>query len=99
MLGQINETSDNRRYGPGSRLEDGVTMVATNCMRGMVVVSVVGFVGASEPASAITADLAKKCRELALKAHPTPRVGTKAGAAKSQQDYFRSCVAKNGKVD
>ena len=98
-LGQINETSVNRRYGAGSRLEEGVTMVVTNCLRGMVVVAFVGFVDASEPASAISADLAKKCRELALKAHPTPRVGTKTGAAKLQQDYFRSCVAKNGKVD
>jgi len=70
-----------------------------NCMRGLVIAAIVAFVGASEPASAITADLAKKCRELALKAHPTPRPGTKAGAGKAQQDFYRDCVAKNGKVD
>ena len=72
---------------------------ASNCMRGIAIVVLVGLVSAGQPASAITADLAKKCRELALKAHPTPRAGTKTGAAKSQQDYFRNCVAKNGKVD
>lgn len=51
-----------------------------------------------QPASAITAELAKKCRELAIKAHPTQRAGTKTGAAKAQQDYFRACVAKQGKM-
>lgn len=70
-----------------------------NLTRGLLVVAVAGFVGVAEPASAITADLAKKCRALALKAHPTPRVGTKQGAAKAQQEYYRNCVAKNGKVE
>ena len=52
-----------------------------------------------QPASAISAELAKKCREMALKEHPTARAGSKAGAGKAQQEYFRSCVAKNGKMD
>lgn len=51
-----------------------------------------------QPASAISVELAKKCRELALKAHPTQRAGTKTGAAKAQQEYFRACVAKQGKM-
>ena len=44
---------------------------------------------------AITADLAKKCREQAMKAHPTPKAGTKAsGVQKAQRDAFQACVSK-----
>jgi hypothetical protein len=45
--------------------------------------------------STITADLAKKCREQAIKTHPTPTAGTKAsGAEKAQRDAFQACVSK-----
>jgi hypothetical protein len=45
--------------------------------------------------STITADLAKKCREQAMKAHPTPKAGTKAsGVQKAQRDAFQACVSK-----
>ncbi len=60
-----------------------------------------------QPASAITAELAKKCRELAIKAHPTPTAGSKtnpfsgSGAAKAQRDYYNACIAKgsNGNTE
>ena len=51
------------------------------------------------PAEAITAELAKKCRAMAVKEHPTPRPGTKTGGQKAQNDFFRDCVAKDGKMD
>ena len=38
----------------------------------------------SPAASAISADLAKKCRELAIKAHPTQPAGTKSGTEGAQ---------------
>jgi hypothetical protein len=45
--------------------------------------------------SGISADLAKKCREEAVKAYPTPKAGTKAqGVEKSQRDAFQACVSK-----
>ena len=48
-----------------------------------------------EPASAITVELAKKCRELAVKAHPTPKAGSKAtGAEKAQRAAYQACLAK-----
>lgn len=47
------------------------------------------------PSFAITAELAKKCRGLAIAAHPTQLVGTSAYAA-AQRDFFNQCVAKNG---
>ena len=50
------------------------------------------------PASAIDADLAIKCRDMAIKAHPPKQPGTKAGYAQAERDFFQSCVAKNGKM-
>jgi hypothetical protein len=51
------------------------------------------------PAGAISEELAKKCRAMALKVHPSARPGTKTGSQKAQQDYFRNCVAKEGKIE
>ena len=54
------------------------------------------FVAAdSAYAQSITADLAKDCRQQAIKAHPTPKAGTKSkGIEKAQRDFFRSCISK-----
>jgi len=42
-----------------------------------------------------TADLAKNCREQAIKAYPTPKAGTKSkGVAKAQRDFIESCMSK-----
>jgi hypothetical protein len=49
-------------------------------------------------AAAISAELAKKCRGLAIKAHPTEPAGKKAGSVQAQRDYFRDCVAKGGNM-
>jgi hypothetical protein len=54
---------------------------------------------AGEPASAITAELAKKCRSLALKAYPYKLVGQPGpGNAQAQRSYFSQCVAKQGNM-
>lgn len=46
-------------------------------------------------AQSITADLAKVCREQAIKAHPTPTAGTKSnGVEKAQRNFFQACVTK-----
>jgi hypothetical protein len=49
------------------------------------------------PAAAISADLAKKCREMAIKAHPPEPVGT-SPYAQLERDFFSNCVAKNGEA-
>jgi hypothetical protein len=51
-----------------------------------------------QPAAAITAELAKKCRALAIKAHPTRPAGGKSSFEQAQRDYFKACVAKNGNM-
>jgi hypothetical protein len=50
------------------------------------------------PALAISVELAKKCREMAVKAHPPAPAGTKA-YAEAQRGYFRQCVTNNGNMD
>ena len=49
------------------------------------------------PADALSVDVAKKCREMAVKAHPRTLPGTKP-YAQAERDYFRECVAKNGEM-
>jgi hypothetical protein len=55
-------------------------------------------------ASAISVELAKKCDNLTAKAYPprvigNPAAGSAKGSAQAQRDYFRKCVANDGKVD
>jgi hypothetical protein len=49
------------------------------------------------PAMAISAELAKKCRDLAIKAHPPSPAGT-SSYAQAERDFFSYCVSKNGDV-
>lgn len=52
---------------------------------------------APQPASAITAELAKQCRAMSTKAYPPAKIGTKpTGNAKSGLAYYRACIANNG---
>lgn len=57
------------------------------------------FASAPQPASAITVELAKKCRQLAAKAFPNQTTSDKRANIKAQQKYYEDCVAKDGKVD
>lgn len=52
-----------------------------------------------KPAPALTAELAKECRSLALKARPYRRAGNPQGTAQAQRDYYRECIAKEGKME
>ena len=49
---------------------------------------------------AITAELAKKCRLMAIQAHPTQLAGKKnTGVEAAQRSYFSDCVTHDGKMD
>ena len=55
-------------------------------------------------ASAITADVAKKCETLMAKAFPprqagNPAAGSAKGTAQDQRAYFNKCVTNGGKVE
>jgi hypothetical protein len=56
-----------------------------------------GFVAVwliSTPASAISVELAKACRQMALKTYPPKLPGSKAGNAKAGRNYYNDCIAK-----
>lgn len=55
-------------------------------------------------ASALTADLARKCSALTARQFPprepgNPAAGSAKGSGRAQHDYFNRCVANNGNVD
>jgi len=54
---------------------------------------------AGNAASAPTAELANKCREMMIKAYPPARPGAKQGNAQNERGYFRTCIARNGKME
>ena len=56
-----------------------------------------GLVLISTPSQsqAITVELARKCRAMALEAHPTELWGMH-GSATAQREFYSACVARNG---
>jgi hypothetical protein len=48
------------------------------------------------PATAISADLANKCRDMAIKAYPPPSPRGNKPYAQAERDFFRECVSRNG---
>lgn len=55
-------------------------------------------------ASAITVEVARACEAAVAKAFPprqigNPAAGSTKGTGKDQREYFKKCVANDGKVD
>jgi hypothetical protein len=72
-----------------------VTIIALAC---------VGFLTMPDNASAISAELARKCSALTAKAFPprvvgNPASGSAKGSGREERAYYRKCVANEGKVD
>jgi hypothetical protein len=58
----------------------------------------------TDSASAISVELAKKCNALTAKAFPprvigNPAAGSAKGTGQDQRDYYKKCVANEGKMD
>jgi len=51
----------------------------------------------AKPAFAISVELAKKCRDLAIKSHPRARPGT-TPYAQAERDFYSKCVSQNGEM-
>jgi hypothetical protein len=64
-----------------------LSLLAMTCIVGLVST-------APAMAAAPGADVARKCRQLAIQAHPTQPAGTTQGSAQAQRGYFQDCVAK-----
>jgi hypothetical protein len=76
-------------------LASGRTLLALTCI-------LLGWV--PDRASAITAELAKKCSALTAKQFPprepgNPAAGSAKGSGGDRRAYFSKCVANAGKVD
>jgi hypothetical protein len=63
----------------------------------IVALILVALASAPTTASAISADLAKKCRAMEIKAHPPTRPGVKKGDAEAERAFFASCITNGGK--
>ena len=46
----------------------------------------------------VSAELAKKCRALAIQAHPTQQPGSRYGSGQAQREYYQQCIAKDGNM-
>jgi hypothetical protein len=71
---------------------------------GSVLVALVCIAIAPPSASAITAEVAKKCNALTAKAFPprvvgNPAAGSAKGSGQDERAYFNKCVANGGNVD
>jgi hypothetical protein len=52
----------------------------------------------AEPTAPPSASLAKKCREMTVKAYPPVPAGSKKGTAGAERDYFKRCIEAGGKL-
>jgi hypothetical protein len=64
-----------------------------------IVVTIPVVSDGNKSATALTFELARKCREMAVKAYPPVVAGSRQGTAQKERDYFRSCVAQSGRMD
>jgi len=74
------------------------------CVRALVALAWLASPAMSASASAVTADVAKKCNALAAKAYPprvagNPAAGSEKGGGQSVRDYFNKCVDNGGTMD
>ena len=77
------------------RLKFGCAMTALGC---------IVFGSVPDRASAITAEVARKCNALTAKQFPprepgNPAAGSTKGSGRDQHAYFNKCVANGGKMD
>lgn len=96
--GPIRRVLVNLSSGRGLALDaiSSVTSPASEAPRGLAPPATAAL---PRTAPAISADLAKRCREMAIRAHPYEQPGAGTGHAQEEREYFRQCVAKNGKMD
>jgi hypothetical protein len=56
------------------------------------------IIGATSHADALSAELAKKCRDMAIKSHPPPIPPGNKAYAQAERDFFRECVSRKGQM-
>ncbi len=71
-----------------------LTALAATILSGQLII-----VCTASPAAAISAELAKKCRDMAIRAHPPPVPFGNKAYAQAEREFFRECVAKHGEME
>jgi hypothetical protein len=79
-------------------LEEALMLKAIIAAAGVVALVPAVILVTASPAAAIGADLAKKCRDMAIRAHPPPIPPGNKAYAQAERDYFRQCVSRNGQM-
>jgi hypothetical protein len=64
----------------------------------IAVLAQIAVLSSALPAAALSADLAKKCRDMAIKSHPPPTPPGNKAYAQAEREFFRDCIAKNGQM-
>jgi hypothetical protein len=89
----VQEIAPSRQGGTVIRTELKRTALAI----GLIFLALAALAG--NPAAAPSAELAIKCRDMMIKAYPPVRPGSPHGNAQKEREYFRTCIARNGKMD
>jgi hypothetical protein len=71
-------------------------MIATRKMLPIIGALICVTLGSSTSASALTAEVAKKCSAMTAKAFPQREAGNPAARNGGQQSYFQRCVSNGG---
>jgi hypothetical protein len=61
-----------------------------------VALALIALTSMATPASAISADLAKKCRAMAIKSHPPIIPGAKTGNSQAERTFYLQCISNGG---
>ena len=97
MLADQEPAQPNRQ--PSDYVWDGPKAGAMRTWTRIIVLAAAGMAAAAASVRAeINVDLAKNCRAMMAKAHPTQMYGA-SGTAALQRDYFRQCINRQGKMD
>jgi hypothetical protein len=62
----------------------------------LVAAASVALLWTTVPSTAVTAELAKKCRDMAIKAYPRRTAGKPTGTAESERAFYNLCITNNG---
>jgi hypothetical protein len=73
-----------------------ISSVAVIAVASILVAVLIGIFATVEPVAAITVELAKKCRQMAINSHPPPIPPGNKAYGEAERSFFQECVKKNG---
>lgn len=80
------------------RMRKSSTLAAVIPVAPTLAAALIGLFTTVEPAAAITAELANKCRQMAINSHPPPIPPGNKAYAVAERSFFQECIKKNGEM-